>query len=78
MASGTHDQDRLLVSYDKKNTAILMNQYNALPSTAHHYDVTKDPATCSGNHGRTMHERLVHVLWVALTARLTIYEGIAK
>jgi hypothetical protein len=57
-----HDQDRLLVIYGKNNTAILMNQYNAIPSTAHHFDITKDPATCSGNHGLTMHDRLVHVL----------------
>ena len=56
------DQDRLLVSFGGISNSILQQEYNTVPSTAHHYDVTKDPASCSGSHANTsMHDRLVHM-----------------
>src|SRR5665213_592537 len=54
------DQDKLLVSYGDETQATLMQQYNAIPATAKQYDATKDPASCSGNHTTTMHDRLVN------------------
>lgn len=56
------DQDKLLISYGDESEAVLMQQYKAIPSTAHHYDVTKDPASCSGGHSTvTVHDRLTHL-----------------
>jgi hypothetical protein len=55
------DQDKLLISYGNESEATLMQQYNATPSTAKKYDTTKDPASCSGNHVTSMHDRLVHM-----------------
>ncbi len=56
-----HDQDKLLVSYGNLSQATLQQEYNAIPSTAHHYDVTQDPSSCSGHDGMTMHDRLTHM-----------------
>jgi len=55
------DTDKLLVSFGDESSANLKQQYSAIPSTAQKYDTTKDPASCSGNHGTTMHDRLVHI-----------------
>lgn len=56
------DQDKLLVSFGNEVDSTLQQEYNAIPSTARHYDVTKDPASCSGSHSSvTMHNRLVHM-----------------
>ena len=56
------DQDKLLVSFGNGSDCTLQQEYSAIPSTAHHYDVTKDPASCSGSHSTTtVHERLVHM-----------------
>ena len=56
------DQDKLLVSFGDESDSTLRQQYNAIPGTAHHYDVTKDPASCSGSHSSvTTHERLSHI-----------------
>jgi hypothetical protein len=56
------DTDKLLVSFGDESTTSLKQQYNAIPSTAKKYDLTKDPASCSGNHGTSMHDRLVNML----------------
>jgi hypothetical protein len=56
------DQDKLLVSYGNESKAKLNQQYSVIPSSARHYDATKDPASCSGSHsGTTVHDRLVHM-----------------
>ncbi len=56
------DQDKLLVSFGDVTAGVLEQEYTAIPSTAHHYDVTKDPASCSGNQSNvSIHERLVHM-----------------
>ncbi len=44
-----NDNDKLLVSYGNTSAAELANEYSKVPSTAHHYDVTKDPKSCSGH-----------------------------
>jgi hypothetical protein len=57
-----NDQDKLLVSFGDIDGATLRQEYNAIPSTAHHYDVTPDPKSCSGNDDSvTIHDRLVHM-----------------
>lgn len=56
-----NDKDKLLVSFGNENDSALKQQYNNIPSTAQKYDTTKDPASCSGNHSTTMHDRLVHM-----------------
>jgi len=57
------DQDKLLVSFGDVSSQTLQQEYKAIPSTAHHYDTTNDPETCSGGHdGTTMHDRLTHLL----------------
>lgn len=56
------DQDKLLVSFGDVNNATMQKEYQAIPSTAHHYDVTPDPATCSGGHDSvSVHDRLKHL-----------------
>ncbi len=56
------DQDKLLVSFGNENNSMLQQEYNAIPGTAHRYDVSQDPASCSGSHGSvTMHDRLIHM-----------------
>ena len=55
------DQDKLLVSFGAESTTDLKQQYATIPSSAKKYDTTKDPASCSGNHGTTMHQRFVHM-----------------
>jgi hypothetical protein len=55
------DQDKLLVSFGSESGTTLMQQYNAIPSTAHHYDITKDPKSCSGHSSSALHDRLVHL-----------------
>ncbi len=56
------DTDKLLVSFGNENAASLKQQYGSIPSTAQKYDTTKDPASCSGNHGTTMHDRLINII----------------
>ncbi len=56
------DTDKLLVSFGNESTDTLKQQYSTIPSTAKKYDTTKDPASCSGNHGTTMHDRFVNML----------------
>jgi hypothetical protein len=58
------DQDKLLVSFGDLSNTTLQQEYKSIPSTAHHYDVTSDPKSCSGSHDETitLHERLAHLL----------------
>lgn len=56
------DTDKLLVSYGNENATSLKQQYSSIPNTAKKYDTTKDPASCSGNHGTTMHDRFVNMM----------------
>lgn len=42
------DEDRLLISYGDIGKAELQKEYQSVPATAHHYDITPDPASCAG------------------------------
>lgn len=56
------DRDRLLVSFGNIDTNTLQNEYTSVPSTAKHYDETKDPASCAGvMSSATFSERLHHL-----------------
>jgi hypothetical protein len=56
-----NDQDKLLVDYGNTSDTQLNKEYNAIPSTAHEYDVKPDPKSCSGSKKPSMHERFVHM-----------------
>ena len=56
------DKDKLLVSFGNESSATVKQQYAAIPSTAQKYDMTKDPASCSGNHVTSLHDRYMHLL----------------
>ncbi|HET7320497.1 MAG TPA: hypothetical protein VFI84_02850 [Candidatus Saccharimonadales bacterium] len=55
------DRSRLLVSFGNVNNATLQQEYKSVPSTAKHYDETKDPASCAGSEKVTVSERLHHL-----------------
>jgi hypothetical protein len=56
------DGDRLLVSYGSGSQEELKQQFASVASTAHTYDTTPDPASCSGDKkGSTMQDRLMHM-----------------
>lgn len=55
------DQDRLLVNYGSQATDSLQTKYKTVPSTAHNYDVTQDPKSCSGHKQTTMRDRMRHM-----------------
>jgi hypothetical protein len=55
------DEDKLLVSYGAASTDELQREYKTIPSTAHHYDITPDPESCSGHKGVTMRDRMRHM-----------------
>jgi hypothetical protein len=44
------DKDRLLVSYGSSSKDELSNQFDTVATTAEKYNITKDPASCSGGH----------------------------
>ncbi len=56
-----NDQDKLLVSFGDENNTTLMQQYRAIPSTAHKYDLSKDTGSCGSHSSTTMHDRLTHM-----------------
>jgi hypothetical protein len=56
------DKDKLLVSFGDESDGMLKQQYDSIPATAQKYDMAKDPASCSGNHGTTTNDRLKHLL----------------
>lgn len=55
------DQDKLLVSFGNESSSELPQEYKNIPSTAHHYDVSKDPSSCSGAKTVTLKTRLQHL-----------------
>lgn len=56
------DRDQLLVSFGDANESTLQKQYKSVPSTAKHYDESKDPASCAGvMNNVTLSERLHHL-----------------
>ena len=55
------DQSRLLVSYGDISDAKLQQEYQAIPSTAKHYDESQDPASCAGSEKVTTSDRLHHL-----------------
>lgn len=56
------DKDRLLISFGAESATTLNQQFSAIPSNAQKYDLTKDPASCSGNRVTTLHDRLTHLI----------------
>lgn len=56
------DQDKLLVSFGNASASVLKQQYDAIPSTAAHYDVTNDPKSCSGHSSSAIQDRLKNML----------------
>jgi len=56
------DDDRLLLSFGNMSNSDLQKEFAAVPSTAHHYDISKDPASCSGQMQKvTLSDRLHHL-----------------
>lgn len=55
------DQSRLLVSFGNINSNELQTEYKSVPSTAKHYDESKDPASCAGSEKVTVKDRLKHL-----------------
>ncbi|HSX15965.1 MAG TPA: hypothetical protein VLF40_04195 [Candidatus Saccharimonadales bacterium] len=56
------DRDRLLVSYGDISDSQLQTEFKSVPSTAKHYDETKDPASCgAGAENVTTSDRLHHL-----------------
>jgi hypothetical protein len=51
-------EDVLLINYGKDDNQTLQSRYAAIPKTAHHYNVTKDPAACQGGEELTPLNRL--------------------
>jgi len=42
------DRDRLLISFGNPSEQELQKEFKSIPSTAKHYDESKDPASCAG------------------------------
>ena len=55
------DEDRMLISFGNIDASTLSAEFKSVPATAHHYDVTKDPASCQGSEGVTISDRLHHL-----------------
>ncbi|HEY8886668.1 MAG TPA: hypothetical protein VIM31_04195 [Candidatus Microsaccharimonas sp.] len=56
------DEDVLLISYGSDDTSALKKEYDGIARTAHHVDVTKDPASCSaGSQVVTFQDRIDHL-----------------
>ena len=55
------DQDKLLVDYGSGSQQELQKEYATVPATAQHYDVSQDPASCSGHKMTTMRDRMNHM-----------------
>ncbi len=56
------DKDRLLVSYGTASKDEINKQFSTVPSSAEKYNVTKDPASCSGGHSEdSIKDRLKHL-----------------
>lgn len=56
------DRDRLLVSFGNLSDSQLQQEYKSVPSTAKHYDESKDPASCAGQMQKvTIGDRFKHL-----------------
>ena len=56
------DKDRLLVSYGSSTKDELSKQFDTVATTAEKYNITKDPASCSGGHSEdSIKDRLKHL-----------------
>jgi hypothetical protein len=55
------DKSRLLLSFGDIDQKTLQQEYKSVPSTAAHYDVAKDPASCAGSENVTPSVRLHHL-----------------
>jgi hypothetical protein len=56
------DKDRLLVSYGSSTKDELSKQFDTVAKTAEKYNITKDPASCSGGHSEdSIKDRLKHL-----------------
>lgn len=56
------DKDRLLVSYGTATKDEINKQFSTVASSAEKYNVTKDPASCSGGHSEDgIKDRLNHL-----------------
>jgi len=51
----------MLISYGDIGGSQLAQEYKSVPATAHHYDITKDPASCAGSEKVTPSVRLHHL-----------------
>jgi hypothetical protein len=56
-----NDRDRLLLSFGNIDQKTLDQEFKSVPSTAKHYDESKDPASCSGSEKVTLKDRLHHL-----------------
>jgi hypothetical protein len=54
-------RDRLLISFGNIDNPMLQQEYKSVPSTAQHYNETKDPTSCSGSEAVTPKDRLRHL-----------------
>jgi hypothetical protein len=56
------DEDRLLISFGDIDDGTLAKENKTVPATAHHYDITPDPASCAGQMDNpSASERLKHL-----------------
>lgn len=56
------DEDRLLISFGDIDNSTLDKEFKSVPATAHHYDITPDPASCAGQmENPSFSERLHHL-----------------
>jgi hypothetical protein len=56
------DEDRLLISFGDIDDGTLAKENKTVPATAHHYDITPDPASCAGHmENPSVSERLKHL-----------------
>lgn len=57
------DKDRLLISYGTSTKDEINKQFSSVATSAEKYNVTKDPASCSGGHNEdSIKDRLKHLL----------------
>ncbi len=57
------DKDRLLISYGTSTKDEINKQFSSVATSAEKYNVTKDPASCSGGHTEdSVKDRLKHLL----------------
>ncbi len=55
------DKSRVLISYGPTDPKVLNLQADSIPQTAAKFDISKDPASCSGHEKVTNSDRLQHV-----------------